>query len=270
MATSPLAGLTIALTGDFGPRRSHHILNKWVEWNGGRSSWMVLSEVTHLVCSKDDFRHRVPIVQAALKLHNIAIVAYDWLEDSILKQLRQDARLEYTMANALAAAKRAKQEKKRARRQALKDKMNSFVREAQELQRILFSDRYHIYHDSTGFIYNITLVLVHLEQNVSERYVLKLCVTHDVPLYFATILTHHPRNTHLPNNVILAPKGSDWTKAFGAFTSYFEILTSVRWDDRLVDHCDDDGAFTYIRPKKGEPVGEMERDWDFGQESWYS
>ncbi|KAL8969687.1 MAG: hypothetical protein Q9183_001884 [Haloplaca sp. 2 TL-2023] len=214
-------------------------------------------------------------------MQNIAIVTYDWLEDSILKQARQRARAEYAMANALALAKRARQEKKHARKQALKDdspqwqpqflayprqlirSVDSFARESQELQGILFSDRYHIYHDSTGFIYNITLVRVHVEQNISERYVLKLCVTHDVPLYFATVLVHHHPHTFPPPKEILAPKGSDWTRAFGAFTSRFKSITGVEWDQRLSARCSDEGAFTYVRPKKGEPKGEMASDWDF-------
>ena len=79
--------------------------------------------------------------------------------DSILKQSRQGARGEYAMANALALAKRARQEKKHARKQALKDdgpqsqpqflpypcqliqSVESFVRESRELQGILFSGK---------------------------------------------------------------------------------------------------------------------------------
>ncbi|KAL8956354.1 MAG: hypothetical protein Q9193_006112, partial [Seirophora villosa] len=61
MVQFPLAGLTIAVTGDFGPRRSHDTLRRWVEKNGGKWATKVSKEVTHLVSTKEDYRNKAPM-----------------------------------------------------------------------------------------------------------------------------------------------------------------------------------------------------------------
>lgn len=102
----PLVGLTISVTGDFGPRRSHQILKRWILREGGQFSWTVTNQVTHLVCSKADYRNRAPMgsnpygktvmcvrlltlpsVLQAARLQSIAIVTSDWLEGKTFLRL---------------------------------------------------------------------------------------------------------------------------------------------------------------------------------------
>ncbi|KAL8900327.1 MAG: hypothetical protein Q9207_005754, partial [Kuettlingeria erythrocarpa] len=91
-----------------------------------------------------------------------------------------------------------------------------------------------------------------------------LCTTHDVPKYFAALLTYHTRDAPVRKS-ILAPKGSDWTAAFRAFTKTFRAKTKVDWDERLVPRrsswAEQEGAFVYTPPKEGEPRGEVAADF---------
>lgn len=55
----PLKHFTIAITGDFGERRSAEQIRKWIHVNGGTVAYDISSEVTHLVCSKKHFKENV-------------------------------------------------------------------------------------------------------------------------------------------------------------------------------------------------------------------
>ena len=59
MGKQPLKGFTIAITGYFGEQRSMEQIRKWINVNGGTVCHDVSSEVTHLVCSKKDFKKDV-------------------------------------------------------------------------------------------------------------------------------------------------------------------------------------------------------------------
>lgn len=61
MVKFPLTGLIIAATGDFGPRRSHETLKRWTEKNGGQWATKLCPEVTHLICTKEDYRSKAPM-----------------------------------------------------------------------------------------------------------------------------------------------------------------------------------------------------------------
>ncbi|KAL9604042.1 MAG: hypothetical protein Q9219_000804 [cf. Caloplaca sp. 3 TL-2023] len=192
-----------------------------------------------------------------------------------MKRYRLAPRGNYLVARAVKDAKKAKKERKQTKKETIKRggphvldphisgqrvtiAVDSFMKECQEIQNQLFSDRYHIYRDSTRFAYNITLVRIDLLQNKSERY---LCTTHDVPKYYASFLTYHTRDCPAYKSV-LAPVGSDWTTAFEAFTKTFKAKTKVEWDERLKVRVGVEGAFMYAPPKVGEPVGEMPKDFE--------
>ncbi|KAL8699931.1 MAG: hypothetical protein Q9201_005720 [Fulgogasparrea decipioides] len=180
--------------------------------------------------------------------------------DTLIKGYRHAAKGEYLVENALEAAKKAKQERKRIRKGNIRKGITTFLRDCQEIQALIFNDRYHIYHDFTFFAYDVALVRVNVLQNTTERYVLRLLTTHDAPHYYATLLTHHYPN-QAPRSTTLAPKGSDWIMAFAAFTSYFQRITGVEWEERLLPKPSDPEAFVYMPPNAGEPRGLMRGDW---------
>ncbi|KAI4202671.1 MAG: hypothetical protein LQ346_001933 [Caloplaca aetnensis] len=274
MVRNPLMGLTIAATGDFGSGRGHEKLKQWVEKNGGQWAIKMSEDVTHLICTKEDYRIKAPMVKHALRLKMFNIVTYDWLEDSLIKRYRLAPKGEYLVARAIKDAKKVKQVRKQAKKEVISKggaqvpsitetlrrpiptycTVESFKKECQDIQAQLFSDRYHVYRDSTFFAYDVSLVRVNLLQNKSERYVLR---------YFAALLTYHTRDAPVHKS-ILAPKGSDWTAAFAAFTKTFAAKTKVDWDERLVPRrswAEQEGAFVYTPPKEGEPRGEVAEDF---------
>ncbi|KAL8708650.1 MAG: hypothetical protein Q9220_006475 [cf. Caloplaca sp. 1 TL-2023] len=274
MAKYPLAGLVVAATGDFGPRRSHQVLQRWTEKNGGRWETRMNMEVTHLVCSKADYQAKVPM-------------------DTLMKGYRLAAKGEYLLERSVRSTMKKKQQKK----QKIKAGVEDFKRECTEIQNQLFSDRYHIYRDSTAFAYDIILVRINIEQNKSERYVLRvslpisysyfpfppliphtpkqsvadalptqLCTTHDTPKYYATLLIYQTPGFPVHKS-ILAPIGSDWEKAFLAFMKAFKAKTKLEWEERLLVPpaiVREEGAFVYSPPKLGEARGLVERDFEVG------
>lgn len=60
---NPLKKFTIALTGEFGPGRSHEKMKDWIEANGGTLARQINNDVTHLVCSLKDWKKRPKIGQ---------------------------------------------------------------------------------------------------------------------------------------------------------------------------------------------------------------
>lgn len=58
---NPLRRLTIAVTGDFGKVRTHEKLKQWIEKNGGTFVRKISDNVTHLICSKEDYKDGAPL-----------------------------------------------------------------------------------------------------------------------------------------------------------------------------------------------------------------
>ncbi|KAL8968940.1 MAG: hypothetical protein Q9197_004600 [Variospora fuerteventurae] len=157
MVRFPLAGLTIAVTGDFGPRRTHETLKRWVEKNGGHWATKISKDVTHLISTKEDYRNKAPMgnyqpplavamfvltihsVKMALKLKLFTIMTFDWLEDSLMKGFRLAPRGDYLVARAIKDAKKVKRVSKQTKKETIKKGIDSFEKECQDIQAQLFS-----------------------------------------------------------------------------------------------------------------------------------
>ncbi|KAI9680657.1 MAG: hypothetical protein M1817_004097 [Caeruleum heppii] len=115
---SPLKGLVIAVTGDFGAAHSHKDVQRWVEGNGGTFVDVIKEDdgVTHLICSLDDYVAKVGKVKHALKYPSISIVTFDWLEDSLLA-----ARAKQEKAYLLRVLEKARRKVDRERKKRIKD-----------------------------------------------------------------------------------------------------------------------------------------------------
>lgn len=64
MGKQPLKRFTIAITGYFGEQRSSEQMRKWIHNNGGIFAYNVSPKITHLVCSKEDFKKNVAMGMA--------------------------------------------------------------------------------------------------------------------------------------------------------------------------------------------------------------
>lgn len=57
----PLVKLNIVISGDFGEKRSHENLKRWIENNGGKVTSINSTTVTHLICSKEHWKMQHPM-----------------------------------------------------------------------------------------------------------------------------------------------------------------------------------------------------------------
>ncbi|KAF2122637.1 hypothetical protein BDV96DRAFT_639212 [Lophiotrema nucula] len=80
-----LKKLVVSATGEFGSGKSHDQLKKWVDANGGKWCPKVSQGITHLICSKENWKKQVDAVTTAQEL-GAQIVSYDWLEDSLMSK----------------------------------------------------------------------------------------------------------------------------------------------------------------------------------------
>lgn len=55
----PFKKLTIAVTGNFGANRGHDQMKNWITRNGGKFTTEISSGVTHLICSKEQYKKDV-------------------------------------------------------------------------------------------------------------------------------------------------------------------------------------------------------------------
>ncbi|KAL8860311.1 MAG: hypothetical protein Q9178_003282 [Gyalolechia marmorata] len=158
---------------------------------------------------------------------------------------------EYLVERAIKRDKRRKVVKRLMKEVTIQRELEAFEKECHELQRLLFSDRYEIHRDITGFAYNVILVRINVLQNTSERC---LCSTHETPKGYTSLLISGkpPETTYLTN------KRCDWFTAWAAFEKAFREKTKLDWDDRLKGKVDDEDVFLYDKPKMGEPLGFME------------
>jgi len=83
---------------------------------------------------------------------------------------------------------------------------------------------------------------------------LQLYVSHATPKYFSCNVKYSSPGT-APTSKVLAPIGSTWETAWGAFEMFFKLKTKKDWDMRFIK-CDlGTEAFGYTPPKEGEPRG---------------
>ncbi|KAI4164407.1 MAG: hypothetical protein LQ342_002054 [Letrouitia transgressa] len=271
----PLRAYTIAATGNFGNKRPHDMIKQWVEKNGGTF-----------------------VMQAARKIKTLKIVTYDWLEDSLLARSPKGV-ANYLLKQHVKVEKKRKAKQKEKVKETVKAGMTAFHKGCEDISKDIYTvekDTYHIYTDSTLFPYSVTLVRANIATNKSERYVLKvcppgsifpitpnprartrlvdcpaqtlqLCESNDTPKAYTAYVNYHtpgcPIITH-----ILAPLGSGWDTAFGAFKKFFKVKTSIEWDRRLLERGKmEEGKFWYLLPAEGEAVGLLLKDYglsDFG------
>jgi hypothetical protein len=115
-----LQGCTIALVGNLGKARDPASLKRWVDANGGNfTNTRIEAEVTHLICSGEAFKSNNAAIRKAEQL-KIPIVTYDWLEDSLLKKNRYQAKGKYLAKNAFKLSAKEKAERRKRERKALK------------------------------------------------------------------------------------------------------------------------------------------------------
>ncbi|KAF2238042.1 hypothetical protein EV356DRAFT_529536 [Viridothelium virens] len=232
----PLKNLTIAATGDFGSDKPHDKIKQWVEYNGGTFSSTVDTHTTHLIASKDHWKKRLPMVRKAIHKGDwINIVNFDWLEDTT-QGGRKRAESNYSWKKAEQMKKKDLLEKRRKKehlkREGRKAVVEQFHKGCKSAIEDINSDNHHVYQDSTGFDYDITLARLDVENNRNERYQLKLYESHTIPNTYA-IFVKFSRPHRKPINQLLIPQGASFDVAFSRFQDFFRKKCKKHWSQRL-------------------------------------
>ncbi|KAI9792733.1 MAG: hypothetical protein M1816_001832 [Peltula sp. TS41687] len=295
----PLKKCIVAITGNQPEPRNPKTLERWVVLNGGKFSSTITKDVTHLICTWDDWKNKAPKVKHALDLGTVDIVTYDWLEDSIMdKKLKRETPY-LLMTVEKGRRKREKKEKKKII--AAKERFSDGC--AQANQELLLTDLYHIYRDETLFEYNVNLVRTDLSTNRNERYNLKMYESHPVPHMYATTVKF--TRVGGGGSRTLMPPPAYFGDAYREFRRFFKKKTGFEWDERLdprknkivrsgegsgagsipggfpgrdslfaepirgyggvlsggIDNPEEDRQFVYIPPRMGQPSGLLPPNW---------
>ncbi|KAI0104188.1 hypothetical protein GGR51DRAFT_561245 [Nemania sp. FL0031] len=231
--------------GDYGWREEK--VEQWVTYWGGQFTHTIDGNVTHLLCTEEDFNKRIAPVRAALRNKDTKIVLRDWLEDSIWKKVRLRT-LQYDLG--------AKAKEKEAKKQKIK-KMERCSSNAENYVDERF---WHPYRDSTYFEYQIQLKRNDEESgNVGEKHLLTLWESNAKPFTYqcTTLFTKKSKNKGSRYPLNESPVNFD--TAFRTFKSFFKKKTTIAWDDRI-EKMGSTGPenFQYTAPFGGKPVGYIE------------
>ncbi|KAI1355798.1 hypothetical protein F5Y01DRAFT_326319 [Xylaria sp. FL0043] len=245
---SMLKDCVVAIAGDLdNPEWREEKVKQWVQYWGGTFSEAVDENVTHLLCTEENYKKRISPVRAALKNKVTKIVLRDWLEQSISKKRRWKT-LEYQLDTL------EKQEKAKKRKL---EQQKIFSSNAKDY----VDERYwHVYRDSTYFEYRIELTRTDKESGKTrEKYQLILWESNAKPRNYlcAIIFTNSKRAKHRQR---LHDSPVDLKVALEKFKSFFKKKTKIAWDDRI-DKMGTTGSehFQYQPPTGGKPVGLMKK-----------
>ncbi|KAJ4361375.1 hypothetical protein N0V85_009411, partial [Neurospora sp. IMI 360204] len=181
-----LRGLNIAISGTFKGQWTDTNISRWVNLRAGTFSLRMSEDVTHLVCTEEEFDKKGPkgreaedvkmllthkiqitsvkqaLARAYKKDKRCQIVSLDWLEDSLFKENRLPEDKYSHVATFKALMAKARLERK-------------IAKGIEEEERAVNGNFYHVYFDPTDFFeYNITLTRDDEEMGVlGERYVVK-------------------------------------------------------------------------------------------------
>ncbi|KAI0802625.1 hypothetical protein GGR55DRAFT_419799 [Xylaria sp. FL0064] len=245
---SMLKDCVVAIAGDLdNPEWREEKVKQWVQYWGGTFSDEVNDNVTHLLCTEENYKKRISPVRAALKNKATKIVLRDWLEQSISKKRRWKT-LEYQL-DQLEKEERAKK-RKLEQQKVFSSNAKDYV-----------DERYwHVYRDTTYFEYRIELTRIDEETGKTrEKYQLILWESNAKPRNYlcAIIFTNSKRAKHKQR---LHDSPVDLKAALEKFKSFFKKKTKIAWDDRI-DKMGNTGSenFQYQPPTGGKPVGLMSR-----------
>lgn len=245
-------GLNIVISGTFEDQWTDTNISRWVTLRKGTFSVRMSKEVTHLVCTKEEFDKRGPKVKEALKRaykkeKRCHLVSLDWFEDSLFsdRRLAEDAFSHVASLKALQA--KARLEKKIAK--GKKDE-----------KRSVNENYYHVYFDPTDcFDYHIMLTRDDEEVGIEgEIYVVKLYESNALPhLYHVGVRYYRSKRDHFPKLHRLTDAPGDFWQEYNAFKRFFEIKVGYPWDERLIRGMGSLGTkfFSYQPPTRGKPVG---------------
>ncbi|KAG6038765.1 hypothetical protein E4U41_003721 [Claviceps citrina] len=220
-------------------------LKHWTEIRKGRFSHDLDEDVTHLLCTREQFRQRVPRVKEGLKRKRVKIVDFDWFELSAGPG-KVEKVAKYCYRRLL--------QKQRALRRG-----KELIERAKVLaERFVNTNLFRVHYDNHNFRYEVNLVREnHCESGRRERYVLYLFESKAKPplFWFAAKYFRRkgdPRPAYFRQSEYSGPFDTE----FDHFKTFFEAKTGIDWADRVTHYGVMPAShFTYTPPSRGKPVG---------------
>ncbi|KAK5989170.1 hypothetical protein PT974_10670 [Cladobotryum mycophilum] len=221
-------------------------LQQWTKIRKGVFSEDFGEDVTHLLCTREQFNQRVSRVKEGLargkRLH---IVHYDWFEFSTVNEKREPER-QYSMKNFLAKQNAAKRERAR------------LERGKRQGERGVNPNLFHIYHDRDFFPYQIVITRDDEETGeLGQKYTLSLWESNAKPhLYWFTAKFMKKKGTSQSSYHRPSPCSGPWCQEMEYFMEFFRIKTGIEWQDRVLKQGIMSSLFfQYSPPTGGKPIG---------------
>ncbi|KAM5359094.1 hypothetical protein ACJZ2D_014737 [Fusarium nematophilum] len=203
-------------------------------------------DVTHLLCTQEQFEKKVPRVREALERgKSCHLVHLDWFEFSTVKEKRQPEQL-YSMRSIHAKHKAKKREQARIE----KGKRDG--------EKFVNTNFYHIYTDRSNFDYQISITRDDEDTGeMGQRYTLCLWESNASPhLYWFTAKFLKRRGDSQPSYHRPSSCPGKWRAEFDKFQDFFQIKTGINWEDRVtLAMTKPSPYFQYAPPEDGSPVG---------------
>ncbi|KAK4034920.1 hypothetical protein C8A01DRAFT_18363 [Parachaetomium inaequale] len=242
-------GLTIAAAGDLGgsAQWTDANISRWVGLREGKFVRAMGEDVTHVVCSGEEFKRKEGFVKLALKRPKTCqIVTLDWLEDSMLKQKRLDEE-PYSHLRAL------KRERERERKRLM------VIKGLEKAVKEVNPNLYHLYRDHTFFQYEVVMTRDDEGAGIQgERYVMSIFESNNAKprLYWFIARFFKKKGDTLAKIHRPSHAPGVFAREFDLFEKFFQKKTGVPWAQRLVRAgTTDNSCFQYQPPTGGKPVG---------------
>ncbi|TFB02012.1 hypothetical protein CCMA1212_006015 [Trichoderma ghanense] len=238
--------LVIATAGPLPGQLTTENLRQWTTLRKGIFTEDFDDQVTHLLCTREQFDQKLPRIKEALargkKQH---IVHCDWFEISAVNDKKLPER-EYSMRNILAKQNAAKRELAR------------IERGKREGERAVNTNLFHIYTDRTFFSYQIDITRDDIETGeLGQRYTLCLWESNAKPhLYWFAAKFIKKKRASQPSFHRPSPCSGPWRREMDLFMDFFRIKTGIEWQDRVLRQGTmSTSYFQYSPPTGGKPVG---------------
>lgn len=198
----------------------------------GAYLWEKLAQGSKTTASENDGPRSVPGLMGEV----FTEATESYLSERDRRRLEAEAEGRERVRRELEAEEKQKQERAK-RLEAEKKRQEALERKraARKGRSENFAEHHHVYKDTTGFSYEVTLTKVDTTRNVNERITLTVFESNAQPHTYATNL-YFAGTARKPQNNILAAIGTNFSTAFRLFRKAFRERSGVDWDDRIKAH----------------------------------
>ncbi|KAI8715456.1 BRCT domain-containing protein [Fusarium sp. LHS14.1] len=239
-------GRVLAAAGPLPGQLTVENLKRWASIRKGDFVDHFDEDVTHLLCTREQFDKRVPRVKDALKRgKRFHIVHCDWFEFSAVKNKRLPEK-EFSMRNILA-----KQNAKRRERARIE-------RGKRDGEKFVNTNFYHIYRDRSNFVYQLDITRDdEAAGEFGQKYTLCLWESNAKPhLYWFTAKFTKRKGNSQPTYHRPSICPDKWRPQMDLFMEFFRVKTGIPWEDRVtLAMTMPSPYFQYEPPTGGKPLG---------------